>query len=345
MVRGAPRSLYGALHRMAAEGLIEAVRTEQVGKAPARTVYAITSEGRKELRALRAEAFRQVSLRPDPVDLAVAMSSDLPAAQLRGLVEDRHRALSRQREFFRHEQDRAWAGQTTADSLILQHAIGRLDAEIRWHEDLLLAIPMLSAPAHRPRARRAATAAPDHAPATAGRTASEPGGMTVRPIRLFGDPVLRETCQPVTRFDDGLARLVTDLMDTCRLPGRAGLAAPQIGVDLRVFCYNVDGAEGYLINPELALRDGEQDGPEGCLSIPGLYLPVRRAAHAVATGVDLAGRPVRVAGRGELARCLQHELDHLDGQLYLDRLSPADRREALRFIRRQAGPAPAPDRG
>ena len=140
-----PGSLYGALHRMAAEGLIEAVRTEQVGNLPARTVYAITSEGRKELRALRAEAFRQVSLRPDPVDLAVAMSSDVPAEELRGLVEDRHRALTTQREFFRHEQDRAWAEQTTADSLILQHAIGRLDAEIRWHEELLLAIPMLSA--------------------------------------------------------------------------------------------------------------------------------------------------------------------------------------------------------
>ncbi len=169
--------------------------------------------------------------------------------------------------------------------------------------------------------------------------------MTVRTIREFGDPVLREVCRPVTRFDDGLARLVADLTDTCRRPGRAGLAAPQIGVDLRVFCYNLDGAEGYLINPVLAFSQGEQEGPEGCLSIPGLYLPVRRAAHAVATGVDLDGRPVRVAGRGELARCLQHELDHLDGQLYLDRLSPAGRREALRFIRRQAGPAPAPDRG
>jgi len=169
--------------------------------------------------------------------------------------------------------------------------------------------------------------------------------MTVRAIREFGDPVLREVCRPVTRFDDGLARLVTDLTDTCRRPGRAGLAAPQIGVDLRVFCYNVDGAEGYLINPVLAFSKGEQEGPEGCLSIPGLYLPVRRAAQAVATGVDLDGRPVQVAGRGELARCLQHELDHLDGRLYLDRLSPADRREALRFIGRQAGPAPAPERG
>ena len=162
--------------------------------------------------------------------------------------------------------------------------------------------------------------------------------MTVRTIREFGDPVLRETCRPVTRFDDGLARLVTDLTDTCRRPGRAGLAAPQIGVDLRVFCYNVDGAEGYLINPELALSKGSQEGPEGCLSIPGLSLPVARAAYVVATGVDLAGQPVRVDGRGELARCLQHELDHLDGHLYLDRLSPADRREALSFIRQAHTP-------
>ncbi|MGP7998888.1 MAG: peptide deformylase [Streptosporangiaceae bacterium] len=169
--------------------------------------------------------------------------------------------------------------------------------------------------------------------------------MTVRPIRLFGDPVLRGLCRPVTTFDDGLARLVTDLLDTVRQPGRAGLAAPQIGVDLRVFSYHVDGADGYLINPELAPREGSQDGPEGCLSIPGLYLPVARAAYAVASGVDLAGQPVRVAGRGELARCLQHELDHLDGHLFLDRLGPAERREALRFIRHQAGPAATPGRG
>jgi peptide deformylase len=101
--------------------------------------------------------------------------------------------------------------------------------------------------------------------------------MTVRDIRLFGDPVLREVCRPVTDFGAGLARLVTGLADTCRLPGRAGLAAPQIGVDLRVFCYNVDGEEGYVINPRLVSSDGHQDGPEGCLSIPGLYTPTPRA--------------------------------------------------------------------
>ena len=142
-----PGSLYGALHRMAAEGLIEAVRTEQVGNLPARTVYAITNEGRRELLALRAEAFRHVGLRPDPVDLAVAMSGELPEEEVRGLVEDRQRALAAQLQFFRHERERAWAGQTVADSLILRHAIGRLEAEIRWHGELLDAIPKLAEPA------------------------------------------------------------------------------------------------------------------------------------------------------------------------------------------------------
>jgi peptide deformylase len=160
--------------------------------------------------------------------------------------------------------------------------------------------------------------------------------VSVRPIREFGDPVLRAPCEPVTSFDDRLARLVTDLTDTCRLPGRAGLAAPQIGVSLRVFAWNVDGSEGYVINPRLVSSDGRQEGPEGCLSIPGLYLPTVRAAHAVVAGVDLDGREIEVAGAGLMARCLQHELDHLDGRLYLDRLSRADRRYALEVLTERA---------
>ena len=159
--------------------------------------------------------------------------------------------------------------------------------------------------------------------------------MTVRDIRLLGDPVLRGVCRPVTDFGAGLPRLVTDLTDTCRLPGRAGLAAPQIGVDLRVFCYNLDGEEGYLINPRLVCAEGHQDGPEACLSIPGLYLPTPRAGHAVVSGVDLDRRPVTVEGCGLLARCLQHELDHLDGRLFLDRLLPGERRQAMRALRDQ----------
>jgi peptide deformylase len=166
--------------------------------------------------------------------------------------------------------------------------------------------------------------------------------MTVRDIRLFGDPVLREVCRGVTDFGPALARLVTDLRDTCRQPGRAGLAAPQIGVDLRVFCYNVDGEEGYLINPRLEACDGHQDDLEGCLSIPGLYLPTPRAGHAVASGLDLDGQPVVVEGTGVLARCLQHEVDHLDGHLFLDRLPDSERRQALRALRSEPGP-PGPD--
>jgi peptide deformylase len=163
--------------------------------------------------------------------------------------------------------------------------------------------------------------------------------MAVRDIRLFGDPVLREVCRPVTDFGPALERLVTDLMDTCRLPGRAGLAAPQIGVDLRVLCYNVEGDEGYLVNPWLVSSEGRQDGPEGCLSIPGLFVPTARAGQAVVAGVDMTGQPARVEGADLLARCLQHELDHLDGHLFLDRLPPAERRQALRALReRLSGP-------
>jgi peptide deformylase len=157
--------------------------------------------------------------------------------------------------------------------------------------------------------------------------------MTVRTIRSFGDPVLRDICLPVTRFDEGLVALVTDLMDTCRLPGRAGLAAPQIGVIRRVFSFNVDETEGYLINPELIESGGRQDGPEGCLSIGDLFLSTVRAGRAVAAGVDLENRRVEIEGTGLLARCFQHEIDHLDGHLYIDRLDAENRKRALKIIR------------
>jgi peptide deformylase len=159
--------------------------------------------------------------------------------------------------------------------------------------------------------------------------------MTVRPIRLFGDPVLRTPCDPVTRFDEALARLVTDLLDTVREPGRAGLAANQIGVGLAVFSYNVDGAVGYVINPVLAQVSGEQAGPEACLSLPGISAVRPRAARAVVTGVDLRGEPVTVRGTGELARCLQHETDHLLGELYIDGLTGDERAAAMRRLRQR----------
>jgi peptide deformylase len=156
--------------------------------------------------------------------------------------------------------------------------------------------------------------------------------MTVRPIRLLGDPVLRTPCDPVTRFDGGLAALITDLMDTVQEPGRAGLAANQIGSGLAAFSYNVDGHLGYVINPRVVRVSGDMDGPEGCLSVPGIYAGCHRAAYAVVEGVNLSGEPVVVAGDDELARCLQHETDHLRGKLYIDRLAGAERRRVLRQV-------------
>jgi peptide deformylase len=156
--------------------------------------------------------------------------------------------------------------------------------------------------------------------------------MSVRPIRYLGDPVLRTRCDPVTRFDDALVRLVSDLVDTVQEPGRAGLAANQIGSTLAVFSYNVDGQLGYLINPQIVERAGDDEGPEGCLSIPGLTAVRTRPERVVATGVNFDQEQVIVEGTGELARCLQHETDHLQGELFIDRLERAERRRALRQI-------------
>src|SRR5690348_18147449 len=113
--------------------------------------------------------------------------------------------------------------------------------------------------------------------------------MTVRSIRLFGDPVLRTPADPVTDFDDDLRRLVADLEDTVREPGRAGVAAPQIGVSLRVFSYNVGGRVGHLVNPELSQFEGAQDDEEACLSLPGMGFATPRAASVTATGLDAYG--------------------------------------------------------
>ncbi|NYH77983.1 peptide deformylase [Actinopolyspora biskrensis] len=157
--------------------------------------------------------------------------------------------------------------------------------------------------------------------------------MTIRPIRRFGDPVLRTAADPVTTFDDSVTALVSDLLDTVAEPGRAGVAAPQIGVSLRAFSYSVNGETGYVINPELVETSGEQDGEEGCLSVPGLSFPTHRAEHAVVRGVDLRNDPVTVSGSGLMARCLQHETDHLDGIVYLQRLDEDLRRTALKEVR------------
>jgi peptide deformylase len=157
--------------------------------------------------------------------------------------------------------------------------------------------------------------------------------VSIKPIRLFGDPVLRTPAEPVTDFDAELRRLVKDLTETMLDAPGVGLAAPQIGVGLRVFTYHVDDVIGHLINPSLRLSDEEETDDEGCLSFPGLVYPVKRAFGVVATGSDMHGEPVTLEGGGQLARCVQHETDHLDGVLFIDRLDAAQRKLAMKEIR------------
>lgn len=157
--------------------------------------------------------------------------------------------------------------------------------------------------------------------------------MAVQPIRLFGDPVLRQRAVEVDSFDAELRRLVTDLTDTMLAAPGAGLAAPQIGVGLRVFTYNVDGVVGHLVNPSLELSDETQDGAEGCLSLPELTYDCLRALSVVAHGFDMHGEPLEIRGSDLLARAIQHETDHLDGVLFIDKLDTASRKAAMKAIR------------
>ncbi|WP_369254589.1 peptide deformylase [Geodermatophilus amargosae] len=154
--------------------------------------------------------------------------------------------------------------------------------------------------------------------------------MSVTPIRLLGDPVLHRPAAPVVDFDAELRGLVTDLTETMHAAGGAGLAAPQIGVGLRVFTWYVDGELGHLVNPSVDLVGEEtEEAPEGCLSIPGYRFDCRRHLHVVATGWNVHGDPVRVEGSDLLARAVQHEVDHLDGVVFVDRLDPEARAAAL----------------
>jgi peptide deformylase len=154
-----------------------------------------------------------------------------------------------------------------------------------------------------------------------------------RPVRLFGDPVLRTPCDAVDTFDAALITLVADLEETVSAPERVGLAANQIGVSRRVFSYHLDGQVGHLVNPVIEAIEGEQEDDEGCLSIPGLWYPLSRAQYARVSGADQFGQPVVIEGEGLLARCIQHEVDHLNGSLFVDRLSGSVRKQAMRDLR------------
>lgn len=158
--------------------------------------------------------------------------------------------------------------------------------------------------------------------------------MTVRQIRLYGDPVLKSPCESISDFGAKTEALVQDLIDTTSEPGRAGVAAPQIGVSLRAFSYNVHGKIGYLLNPRDLVLSGEPELiEEGCLSVPGNWHLTLRYPQASVTGQQLDQTEVTISGEGLMAQALQHEFDHLDGLLYLDRLSPEERKEAMKMLR------------
>ncbi len=172
--------------------------------------------------------------------------------------------------------------------------------------------------------------------------------MAVLPIRTFGDPVLRERAREVESFDRTLAMLAGDMIETMHEAPGVGLAAPQVGRSIRLIVFDIGDGPRALVNPTLSHLEGEQLGEEGCLSVPGLYFPVKRAMNARADGFDVDGKPVVVEGEGLLARVLQHEVDHIDGVLFIDRLSDRDRKAALAAVRDQtigvAAVAPDPSR-
>jgi peptide deformylase len=159
--------------------------------------------------------------------------------------------------------------------------------------------------------------------------------MSIRPIRIVGDPVLRTPCDPIVRVTDGTRSLARDLMDTVDDDGRAGVAANQIGVSLRAFSWNLEEhGIGHILNPVIVeLSDELQDDDEGCLSVPGLFFPRTRAAYARCVGTDVDGNDVELAGEGIVARLIQHEVAHLDGELYIDGLERSVKKKALRQIR------------
>lgn len=157
--------------------------------------------------------------------------------------------------------------------------------------------------------------------------------MSIQEIRFFGDPVLTTPASLVVDFDKELRILVQDLTDTMLDAPGAGLAAPQIGVPLRVFVWDVDEELGHLINPLLTLSEELQDGEEGCLSFPEIRYQTPRAMRAVAKGFNMYGESITIEGSEFLARALQHETDHLDGILFIDKLLPEDRKLAMKEIR------------
>lgn len=160
--------------------------------------------------------------------------------------------------------------------------------------------------------------------------------MPVFPIRTFPDPVLAMTSTPVTVFDDALRRLCDDMLETMYAAPGVGLAAPQIGIPKRVFVADIGEGPFVMVNPEIVATAGKWKYEEGCLSVPGRYWTIKRHDHAMASGVDLDGRAIDVEGDELMGRVLQHEIDHLNGVLLLERLPSRVRKAALSDLRAES---------
>lgn len=162
--------------------------------------------------------------------------------------------------------------------------------------------------------------------------------MAVFPIRVFGDPVLRQCTAPLDDIDGKIARLCEEMIETMYAASGVGLAAPQVGIEKRLFVYDIGDGPQTLINPEIVESSGEWEYDEGCLSVPDLHWPIVRASHVHMVGLDLEGNEVSVEGDELLGRVLQHELDHLDGVLLIERLDKDQRKQAMRVLRARVAP-------
>lgn len=171
--------------------------------------------------------------------------------------------------------------------------------------------------------------------------------MSQLPIRIFGDPVLRQRANEVTEFDDRLARLADDMLETMRAASGAGLAANQVGILKRMFTWETDAGHGAVVNPTITFESEDiQEGDEGCLSFPGLFYPTARPLHVHIDAQDVFGEDITLQGEGLLARIIAHEIDHLNGILFIEHLARHDRKEAMRRIRRgelENPPDPEPE--
>ncbi len=158
--------------------------------------------------------------------------------------------------------------------------------------------------------------------------------MTILTVRTVGDPVLRTVCDDITVFDADLKKLIADMLETMYEVNGVGLAGPQVGISKRIFTFgNIDDREGYVINPVLEVGEEDQEGGEGCLSVPGLSSDTPRKNWARVTGVDADNKPVSFEGEGLFARMLQHETDHLYGKMFIDRVVGEDKKRIMRAIR------------